>query len=272
VKREALLIIFLFYILNSMEGQSLNVVTNDEPPMNYLNMNGQLTGFASDFVEEIKQRLGNKDPIQVLPWSRITNKFFTEPNTVIFTVARMEEREDLFHWISIIDRNAWVLLTKRDSEIEIDPESDLNDLGSIAVLRDDGRDRLLRSLNIENIETVSSWSQAVRMLSSGRVPLILYAASSFANTCKDIGYDFHDFKVVQVVKKIDAYIVMSKETDLEVVRRWQETAAEIKADGTYERIMEEWIDKIEDDYGLECFLKDGILHLWDEDSRVYSGD
>jgi ABC-type amino acid transport substrate-binding protein len=47
--------------------QNLTILCEDYPPAQYITPEGQLTGFAIEVVREIQARVGNADPIKLVP-------------------------------------------------------------------------------------------------------------------------------------------------------------------------------------------------------------
>ena len=68
--------------------------------------NGKAKGYVSEIVIEILSRLGGEQTeIQILPWTRAYRYLTQGPNTMIFSVGRTSDREDLFHWVGPVFNN-----------------------------------------------------------------------------------------------------------------------------------------------------------------------
>ena len=79
----------------------------------------QLTGLTIEIVQEIQKRVGNNDKIQVVPWARGIDKINNNPNTLLFSMARTQDREDAYQWIGPIMANIYGLYAKSDSNLRI---------------------------------------------------------------------------------------------------------------------------------------------------------
>ena len=50
--------------------QKLRIYCEDDRPLQFKTPDGSLTGLTVEVVQEIQKRVGNTDPIQMLPWAR----------------------------------------------------------------------------------------------------------------------------------------------------------------------------------------------------------
>ncbi len=260
-----MILVLIVASIGSVSAEALKIMTSEEPPLNFTDEQGELTGFSMDIAREIQRRVGNSDHINIYPWARVYNTALKEPNVVAFTMARTEEREDKFQWITLVSRNAWVLFARKGSGISVSSLDDAKTVKSIGVIRDGVHEQLLRSYGFQNLEPVTGWEQNLRKLMVGRVSLIFYAVAGAVKTCRTIGVDFEkELETVYAVKTPGAYIVMSQKTSLSTVEKWQQAAQQMKEDGTFDRIMQKWIGYLYTHDGLETHLKDGGLNLWKE--------
>lgn len=83
---------------------SLSIYCEFDPPFQFLDASGSPTGYAVGLVREIQKRVGNTDPIEIVPWARGHNDVLKKPNIVLFSMARTAERENLFRWVGLFPR------------------------------------------------------------------------------------------------------------------------------------------------------------------------
>ncbi len=102
----------------------------------------------------------------------------------------------------------------------------------------------------------------MRMLVLGRVSMIYLGVQSVAILCKELELDYNLIEPVLVIQVTKSSIAMSKNSDMEIVKKWQDVAKEIKADGTYKKIATKWKDYSKEVYGIDCEIKDGGLNFW----------
>lgn len=262
VKSTCCALIVMVMLSGGVSAESLDIITSEEPPLSFMDESGRLTGISIDVLRAIQQRVGNTDLINVYPWSRLYHDVTKKPNVAAFTMARTKEREDKFHWITVVNRNAWMLFAKKGSGIKIKNLEDAKSAKSIGVVRLDVREKLLLDLGFQNLEPVKSWEQNIKKLLLDRVSLVFYAASGIQQTCRKAGLDCGSLEVAYSVKFTDAYIVMSKGTPTSTVEKWQKAAKQMKQDGTFKRIAQKWMVYLKAHYGLETHIHDGGLNLW----------
>jgi len=85
----------------SKEMDALQIYTEEFPPLNLM-QDGQLTGQATEVVQEILKRMDINKDITLLLWSDAYQKLVNEPNIVLFSTSLISERKDLFKWVGPI--------------------------------------------------------------------------------------------------------------------------------------------------------------------------
>ncbi|MCP4368506.1 MAG: transporter substrate-binding domain-containing protein, partial [Deltaproteobacteria bacterium] len=205
----------------------LEILTCEEPPMNF-KKGEEVTGIITDVVKEIIKRTGIKGTIQLEPWARVYKKGLNEPNVVLFTAARTEQRENLFKWVGPMINKRWGLFAKRESSIKIKSLDDAKKVGKIGVMRGDARETLLRAKGFKNLYLLNNHIQALKMLMIGRIDLFASADIEISSLTREAGIHPSDEKVVWTLKEIQSYILISKKTSGATVRILQEAFEEIK--------------------------------------------
>jgi len=77
----------------------IQVVSEIYPPYQVMNDKGELQGWAADKVKAIFQKSSIDYNVKLYPWVRAYKIALTEPNVFIFSLLRIDEREDLFQWV-----------------------------------------------------------------------------------------------------------------------------------------------------------------------------
>ncbi len=260
---------FVFTILCMMSirvyADELQIWTLSEPPGNFVDDNGEITGLSVDYVREIQQRIGNTDEIEMIPWVRIYQTALIAPNIVFFSVARTPEREDKFHWLALVMRKPWALYRKKGSELQITSLEDAKKVNAIGVMRGDVRADWLRQQGFANLDEAADHEQNIRKLLKGRVDLVFYSPHGVAHICQKLGVDLNELEPVLFPHASLSHIAMSKNaTPPETVKLWQETAQQIKDDGTFKQLAEKWVTYTREKDGIDAEVKDGALNFWTE--------
>jgi polar amino acid transport system substrate-binding protein len=236
-----------------------------EPPGNFTDEHGEFVGLSVDVVREIQQRVGNTDSIEMVPWKRIYKTALKEPNIVFFSVARTPEREEKFHWITLMMRKPWAFYAKKSSDLRIMSLDDAKRVDAIGVHAGDIRDNWLQQQGFTNIDRVASHELNVAKLERKRVSLIFYSLQGMTHTCRELGYDFDKFEIVLVPHSSLSYLAMSKNgTSEETVKQWKDAARQMIEDGRFDQFAEKWAVYTREKNGMDCEVKDGALNFWKE--------
>lgn len=108
-----LTILLLFQLSTAIAwGVEYQILTVEEPPSSYRSATGDLQGLAIDIVHAIQERIGNHDPVQIVPEVRALKIAAESSNVVLVGFSRIPEREQQFNWILLYLRKPWVLYAR----------------------------------------------------------------------------------------------------------------------------------------------------------------
>lgn len=198
----------------------IRVVTEDTFPIQYLE-NGKILGPSTELVKAVLDEANIPYTIEVLPWARAYNVALTQPNTMIYSLARTAQRETLFQWIGSVMRLNYYLVgmesLKLHQPITLDSLKKLR----IGVIRDSATEQHLIALGFENLYLVSKPSQSINMLKLGRIDLFPTNYSSFQFSCLYMKVDCQQIKPLYHLDKLTAslFFALSNQTDSEVVEK-----------------------------------------------------
>ncbi|MEH6651639.1 MAG: ABC transporter substrate-binding protein [Motiliproteus sp.] len=231
--------------------------------MSYRDAKGELAGVSVDLVLELQRRLGEREPIKTLPWPRAYRIATSHADKLLFTTTRNAEREPLFHWLLMINRNAWTFYARRDDQIVLDTLVQARKVERIGVLRGGAHETYLRAEGFTNLEPLDSYTQLLQNLAKGRVRLAFYSTSGFVESSRKAGLNTDNFSSRLMLKTPEAYIVLSKPgTTAETLSRWRSATDSLRADGTFEKIARQWIGKLYTEQGFEAHFANGAINLW----------
>jgi len=233
-------LVFLILCMTCSAAAELTVITEESPPLNYT-ANGKLTGAMTHVVQEITRRLGIATDIQVMPWARGYKRLLTEPNLMLFTTARTEARESLFHWVGPLHSARIGLYARKSDKRQIDSIEAAMQVGAIATYKDDVREQILKSLGFTNLDSSNSPHSNIRKLVSGRVDLWIFDNVGVQQVAREAGIDSKEIKAVLTLQQRVSYIAISKPTSPAIVQEWQTTLDEMKADGTFWWLTRKWL-------------------------------
>jgi len=218
----------------------LQLLSEENPPLNY-SENGVPKGLSVDVVHEIQRRVGNTDPIKMLPWARGYRLATTEPNVALFGTARTAAREDQFQWVGPVVTAIASLYSKRGSGLRINSLDDAKQVSRILVVRDFYTHQLLEKLGFTNLEPVPKPETMVKMAVNGRAPLMFVGNVTLPELLEKAEAKRSDVELLYTVTSIQTYIAFSLGTPKEVVAAWQAALDAMKRDGSYNAIYAKWL-------------------------------
>ncbi len=236
----------LLYLLSFPSSAQYFIFTSDEPPMNY-EEEGKITGLITELVNEIVKRSQTKEQseLHIGPWTRVLNAGLKYPNVVIYTVIRIPEREDKFHWIGPVLRKKWLLVGRKGKSLKFDDLEDYKKLEAIGVIRADARETLLEQQGFNNLYQVNTLVQAYKMLHQERLDLVATADLELPVLARKAGIPLEDLEAFYVLEEVESYIAISKSSDPKLIALWQQTYQKILIDGTLQDIAKKWALKLD---------------------------
>lgn len=144
----------------------LNIVTEILPNYQYYNANNELIGISTEQVKKALS-LANLDyTLTVYPWSVAYNAALRDPQTCVFSIARIEPREDKFQWIAKLNHAKVSFYSLITSNISIKNVEDAKKY-KIAVLRDNFSHHYLKSKGFsedENLIVIDHFEKIYHLL------------------------------------------------------------------------------------------------------------
>ncbi|WP_305987908.1 ABC transporter substrate-binding protein [Roseibium sp. MMSF_3544] len=237
------LLILLFSAVPAASApKEIKIVTQSFAPLQWEN-NGTPDGYVADYMMAVFDRVGDRFPVKVgsfefMPWKRAMLTASTEPDVMLFSVSRMPEREDRFHWLGEVSPYGQYLFQRRTKpEIVVESVEDLLDLELKIGVQDGGSTHAyLKKLGFEatgNLVPITDYRQGIRMLYLDRIDVLpLTGFLAQASSCKQ-GFDGSQLKPVVFIDDLakPLWAVFSKETDPELAEVFREEMASLKETG-----------------------------------------
>ncbi|MFZ6745452.1 substrate-binding periplasmic protein [Undibacterium sp. JH2W] len=240
VRRLATLLFCMLASLDAMaEETPLRFYTEEYPPISF-SQKGKAAGLGTEVVEEIMNRLGISAPIEVVPWARAYAHASTTPNVGLFVTTRTPEREKLFKWVGPVSATTAHFYTRRGGQ-RFDNLEQARRAERILIPREWYLQQMLRGMGFNNINSVPTPADAVRMLVAGRAPLMALDDVTLADTLLAAGINANDIETASTITQAVQYIAFSRDTPDSVANRWQKALDDMKADGSFERIYKKWL-------------------------------
>jgi polar amino acid transport system substrate-binding protein len=218
----------------------IQLVTEEYPPVTFL-QDGKPSGFVTDMVREITNRLDIPDNISLTSWKNAYNMALVHPNVIIFSMDRTEAREDLFHWVGPVGQNSALLFARKGSDIKIDSMEEARNLDSIATTTEWWTEQHLKAEGFTNLVSSADPAENVRQLMDGRVDLSIFTDITIPEIVRNAGYSMDDLEPVFTVQQNFFYIGISGGTSPEIIEGWRSALDDMKNDGTFEKIYRDYL-------------------------------
>ncbi len=210
----------------SVGADDLTFVTEEYPPFNYIE-DGVVKGISVDILLGTLEEMGTpvaRDQIRVLPWNVAYDTALSEKNTVLVTIIRSPEREELFKWAGPFVSVAYGLFGEVHEEFEISTADDLKEY-RIGVVKDDYAGILLKENGVSESEIIEADDvpELISLLKDGTIDLFCYgdfAGRYFIDKATD---NPDNYGIFYRFEADDVYFAFNTETPDSLVEAFQES-------------------------------------------------
>jgi len=192
------------------------------PPYNFTDQ-AEARGISTDILRALCEKTKLSCDISIVPWARAYRTVQTEPNTLIFTIARKPSREAEFLWIGpILPRATWVY-----TRPELAPRlKSIKDLAAyrVGVVRDEAAQQDLAAAGIPDKAFVVAASNrdVLRMLEDGMVDAMVDTEVGMAWNLAAATFPAHTAnRFMKLTEDGAYYFAMNLKSDPLVVGRLQ---------------------------------------------------
>lgn len=232
-------------IIYSQQFPDLTIVTEKWKPYHYIE-NSELKGIVIDLMSLIFKDLNSKQDItdiKLYPWARAYRDSLNIKNTLIFSMTRTDEREDLFKWVGPIFEINTYLISKKNRDINLNDISTINDY-KIGTIIDDVGEYYIQQLGLGvNIEKrASKFQYLLELLDKDRIDIVVSNWSTFINDAKLIGIDPEQYEAIYLVDKSELFFAFNKDTPDYIVSKFEESFNRIKSLDEYQDIFTNYKD------------------------------
>jgi len=238
------LLLVSFPVLTEAAPDKLVLLTEELPPFNFKTRDGA-RGISTSILLRMIEHAGLSDQvedIQVLPWARAYDTARNKPGTLLFSVARTQERENQFKWVGPIITGRSSLIARKDRGIRLQTLDDAQKY-LLGVIRKYPTTQFLLAAGYpaDKIESAPDAKANLMKLQTGRIDLFAYNEISFQWMMTDLGLDKDDFETVYVLYDMPLYFAINKDTPDELVSKLQDSLNTMKESGEVQRIIDEYL-------------------------------
>jgi len=246
-----MVIVFLqcVFVIAPARAGEFRAYVGEIPPLIYLDADGVARGAVVDVVVEAMKMAGNpidqdKD-IKAISWARAIEDVEHTSGTMIFCMARTQQREGRFKWVGPVAELNVGLVAMKHSSVSISDKEDVRKY-RVGVIRSSGPVDILESeygVLKENLTQVASDELQFKMLEAGRVDLITQADIAAPVLIREMGMPSGAYEMVHVLRHLYLYVAFNKQTDDELLQKVREALSELRAseDGApshYEKFLQ----------------------------------
>lgn len=228
----------------------LRILSADEPPANYYSESGEFIGLTVDIMEEIKKYLNLDIETEVMPWARSYKVAQEEPNVILFTASKTQDRIDQgFNFVGPATTRKYILWARKGSDYNIDSIEDIkNQHLKIGTMRGDWREKYFEDLGFDVHNEVDHKMNFINLL-EGNIDLWALSDLEVPFDAKREGASMDDIEIAFVFREASSYIMFSEGTSEEIIEEWRGAFEEIQETDFFDIASEKWSEILGMDMG-----------------------
>lgn len=216
----------LMLAANAVPTEPLTAVTT--PMGSYQTMvDGEVAGSNTLWVRQLLNEAGLDANFVIYPWARAYQLARTEPNVLIYAMARLPERESQFHWIGPIANFELAVLVKTEQQAALKQQLLQGGRMSLAVPRDHAAVPLLKAMpEADQLDLffTATTDEAFQLLVHKRVDAVVENPALLTELLEPYQLPGDTLQLLWLlpVSGAAAYLAASKTTDPHLVERLQQ--------------------------------------------------
>lgn len=222
----------------------VTIYTEENPPQNYRDEEGNLTGSSVEIAEAIMQVIGRDEPMILTTWSDAYNQVLLNPNSMIFSTIKTDEREPLFEWIGPVCKKNYCFVVKSDSQIELNVIDDAKLLDVVGVPEGWAAEDQLIAQGFTNLQTWSTPENVFNALMDGTADAVVLNDIAIDYLATECGFSPEDVRNELIFSPGETYFAFCKDTKSAYVDEWQQAYSTIMNNGTFAGIWNTWYPDI----------------------------
>ncbi len=234
-----LAILALFCVSCTRKNVEMTILTENYPPLSFIE-NGVVTGYGADVVAAIQTELKTKAVPQILAWDDAYTRALTEPNVVLFTLEKTEERADKFFFLGPLGANTSYFYSLAANPLVLPDLEAAGKVKSISTTTNWFTEQFLKQKGFTNLSSKPDPLDNMKSVINKEAELGVFTDVTYPQLCKEAGVSPDTLKPVLELMKSEYYIAISKATDPKIVKEWETAFAKIKDNGSLENLRNKW--------------------------------
>lgn len=239
-------LLMLLYIIfsPSLNAQSIRVLTEHLPPMQIVEDN-KIGGIATEIVTATFEKSELPYQIEANAWTISYKQTLKEPNTCLYSLAKLPSREGSFQWIGYIASISSSFYSTKEKNISMAKLDDAKKY-KIAVVKDDATHHFLRDKGFvegENLYIHHNYQTLLKLLATPSRQIDLLVLSNEMQRYRSERASRPDlyvelFKIEEAT--LHFHLACNLETDTKLLSTLQQNMAELERNGTFNKIRQKW--------------------------------
>ncbi len=202
------------------EDPFITVVTEEWPPYSF-SKDGYQYGTSTAIVRAALDDAGFKYTIASYPWARAYDLAQRTENVLIYTIARTQEREDKFKWVSRIEPNDPTYFYRKTGNVAISANT-IEEAKKYrgVTLRSSFTHQSLSELGFkpgQNLILTNDPFTGLKMLMSGNADLYTSSTANVLKILEDVGYPKNSLEIQAHIMDSQLYAAFSLKTDDKII-------------------------------------------------------
>ncbi|MFC7420261.1 substrate-binding periplasmic protein [Iodobacter arcticus] len=233
-------IVLLAFCSVSTSAHALTIYTENWPPVNYMADN-KAAGMAVEIVQALQSKLGNKDPIQLVPWVRGYKALLEGPDVMLFSLGRSSEREKLMIMLGPIAISSTNIYTRKGSAERLLGLGDAIYNQAIGTYRGSIFVDTAAKKGFTRIDIAATPQMTATKLMGKRFDLWIDGSVAVPSILKEIGHSANEVEKVMTLDSLELYLAFSIQTPARTIKEWEEALIWLKKEGYFQKIHRKWL-------------------------------
>lgn len=224
----------ILWQVQPVQACGLRVVTEDLPPYQVVQQQKVVAGSAYLQVEAILQAAGLPCRTEVLPWARAFDLARTQPNTLVYSIARLPARENLFIWLAPLINAEYRYYSADSTVIEQIQQGKLPTEFTAVAVAGSMMDSTLQQLGFvpdQNLILVKDVNAQWKILQMNRAQLTLAFEPDFQALSDGKVRQTQFYASRQIVRQIQLYLAAHPHTDPQLLQQLKTAVEQLAQQG-----------------------------------------
>ncbi|HEY0923586.1 ABC transporter substrate-binding protein [Rheinheimera pacifica] len=226
---------------SGVKAQPLRFLTEHNPPGEYLDEQGEVSGVTASLVRVLQQRLEEPGSIELMPWGRALSIAKAEPDIVLFETVRTAEREPWFKWVGPLKHYQMALYGLKRRLGEASSLTELPGNYTACNYRNSATIDEIKALGFtegKNLILTSKSGDCLEMLLLGRADLMAVSELSALKFSANAAAAGNQLVMLKYFSERKRYLAFSRNVSDERIARWQAALEQSYRDGTMRKLYQ----------------------------------